>query len=141
MSPLLPTNKRKQTKNWPITFKSVTTMKVKKRLRNFSRMKETTETWHINVICYSGLDHFATKDINETIDKTGIGSENKKVVLFNFLILRVIFWLFRILGQWSCLLSDIKLFRGDRTSFWKHSFQSLNERGFLYYRNFSISMK
>ena len=61
------------------------------------------------MICDPELDHFAMKDITKKTGKTQMGSEDKIVALINtnFLILRVIVWLYRILGQWSCLLRNI----------------------------------
>lgn len=41
---------------WPVLFKSVKVMKVKNRLRNYSRLKRTKEMLRLNAMCDPELD-------------------------------------------------------------------------------------
>lgn len=47
---------RDSLQNWKISFNSVTVMKDKKRLRDSSRLKETKETWQLNVTSDPGAE-------------------------------------------------------------------------------------
>ena len=57
------------TNDLPIIFKRVKIMKVKKRLRNCSRLMKTKET-QLNATCDSEPYTFAIKDILGTINET-----------------------------------------------------------------------
>lgn len=42
------------------------------------------ETWQLNALRDSGLDHFAMKDVDETIGKAWMVSEAKMIVLISW---------------------------------------------------------
>lgn len=57
-----------------VNLKNVNVMKVKERLKNCPRLKETNETWQQNATCDSGLGSFAT--FIGTARKISMGSMN-----------------------------------------------------------------
>lgn len=60
-----------------VIFKNVKGMRVMKRLKNYSKLKELGDMKH-----NSELDHFGKKKIFETIGETGMGPEDKMRVIF-----------------------------------------------------------
>lgn len=60
-------NEANRNKSWPVKFKNVKVMKIKDRLKNCSRLKETKEIRQLNAMCDFEL---AIKDIIWIIGET-----------------------------------------------------------------------
>ena len=56
-------------------------MKTQKRLRDYSRLKETKKTRQLHIMCDSELDPSAIKEIIKTTGKTSMESEDQMIIV------------------------------------------------------------
>ena len=112
--------------HWPVIFDSFNIIKIKEGLKNYSRLKETTQIGQLNTTCNSGVDPLVIKILLVQLEKFGVWELDGNSVSLVTLILMVATWLcgriprnrkctLRNSGSWGIWLATLQWFRGKKS--------------------------